>query len=48
MALLGIVWDAPNGIWLEEISDRVGEFTSRRLRLVDGIDLAEITAKLKS
>jgi len=43
-----IVWNAPNGIWLEEIFGRVGEFTPRRLRLVDGTILGEITAKLKS
>ena len=41
----GHVWI---GIRLEEIFDRVGDFIPRRLRLVDGRDLEEIAAKLKS
>ncbi|KKS80856.1 MAG: hypothetical protein UV56_C0006G0004 [Candidatus Woesebacteria bacterium GW2011_GWC1_43_10b] len=43
-----IVWESPIGIRLEEIFDRVGDFIPRRLRLVDGRDLEEIAAKLKS
>jgi len=43
-----IVWESPIGIRLEEIFDRVGDFIPRMLRLVDGRDLEEIAAKLKS